>query len=138
MTPQVAPHLLGRSGEDEAAAWYAAHGYEVLARNWRCRTGELDLAEHDQAALGHDEVELTRPAAPVAGEHLVAVGGVPRGSLVLAAPTEEMGSDLGRHRSLAGSSSTFTSLNVTTRTDETNRAGRYMSQTHASPRVISK
>ena len=43
MTPQVAPHLLGRSGEDEAAAWYAAHGYEVLARNWRCRAGELDL-----------------------------------------------------------------------------------------------
>ena len=43
MTPQVVPHLLGRSGEDEAAAWYAAHGYEVLARNWRCRTGELDL-----------------------------------------------------------------------------------------------
>ena len=34
---------LGISGEDLAAAWYEANGYEVLARNWRCRLGELDL-----------------------------------------------------------------------------------------------
>ena len=34
---------LGISGEDAAAAWYEANGYEVLARNWRCRMGELDL-----------------------------------------------------------------------------------------------
>ncbi|PZS22357.1 MAG: YraN family protein [Acidimicrobiales bacterium] len=26
-----------------AAAWYSARGYEVVARNWRCREGELDL-----------------------------------------------------------------------------------------------
>jgi putative endonuclease len=26
-----------------AAAWYEARGFEVLARNWRCRDGELDL-----------------------------------------------------------------------------------------------
>jgi putative endonuclease len=25
------------------AAWYQAEGYEVLDRNWRCRTGELDI-----------------------------------------------------------------------------------------------
>lgn len=34
---------LGAAGEDRAAAWYEAHGYEVLVRNWRCRDGELDL-----------------------------------------------------------------------------------------------
>jgi putative endonuclease len=34
---------LGTSGEDLAAAWYEANGYDVLARNWRCREGELDL-----------------------------------------------------------------------------------------------
>jgi putative endonuclease len=34
---------LGAQGEDRAAAWYVAHGYQVLARNWRCRDGELDL-----------------------------------------------------------------------------------------------
>ena len=33
----------GRSGEDRAAAWYEAAGYEVLERNWRSRLGELDL-----------------------------------------------------------------------------------------------
>jgi putative endonuclease len=33
----------GISGEDVAAAWYASQGYEVVARNWRCRVGELDL-----------------------------------------------------------------------------------------------
>lgn len=34
---------LGIAGEDAAAAWYEANGYEVVARNWRCREGELDL-----------------------------------------------------------------------------------------------
>ena len=34
---------LGRSGEERAARWYVAQGYAVLARNWRCRDGELDL-----------------------------------------------------------------------------------------------
>jgi putative endonuclease len=34
---------LGAAGEDAAAAWYAARGYHVLARNWWCSTGELDL-----------------------------------------------------------------------------------------------
>ena len=34
---------LGVSGEDLAAAWYQAQGYQVVARNWRCRDGELDL-----------------------------------------------------------------------------------------------
>jgi putative endonuclease len=34
---------LGRSGEDAAAAWYAGHGYEIVARNWRCPVGEIDL-----------------------------------------------------------------------------------------------
>lgn len=34
---------LGGSGEAAAAAWYEARGYEVLARNWRVREGEIDL-----------------------------------------------------------------------------------------------
>ena len=34
---------LGRRGERAAARWYVANGYEVLARNWRCRQGEIDL-----------------------------------------------------------------------------------------------
>lgn len=34
---------MGRDGEAAAAEWYEANGFEVLARNWRCRDGELDL-----------------------------------------------------------------------------------------------
>jgi putative endonuclease len=33
----------GAAGEDQAAGWYLAHGYQVLARNWRSRQGEIDL-----------------------------------------------------------------------------------------------
>lgn len=36
-------HLLGARGEDLAARWYEAEGYDLLARNWRCRYGEADL-----------------------------------------------------------------------------------------------
>jgi putative endonuclease len=34
---------VGTAGEQAVASWYEARGYEVLARNWRCREGELDL-----------------------------------------------------------------------------------------------
>lgn len=34
---------LGISGEEAVAQWYAAAGYDVVARNWRCAQGELDL-----------------------------------------------------------------------------------------------
>jgi putative endonuclease len=39
----LARRALGIAGEDAAAAWYGANGYQVMARNWRCREGELDL-----------------------------------------------------------------------------------------------
>jgi putative endonuclease len=42
-----ANRAVGLSGEDLAAAWYEARGFEVLARNWRCREGELDLIVRD-------------------------------------------------------------------------------------------
>lgn len=47
MTSDAAPlsrtAALGRWGEQLAAAHLEAAGMEVLARNWRCDTGELDL-----------------------------------------------------------------------------------------------
>jgi putative endonuclease len=38
-----ARQALGAHGEALAAAWYERNGYRVLARNWRCREGEIDL-----------------------------------------------------------------------------------------------
>jgi putative endonuclease len=34
---------LGRRGEKVAALWLEKQGYTILDRNWRCRSGELDL-----------------------------------------------------------------------------------------------
>ena len=43
VAPSAGRSALGRQGEDATAHWYVAHGYEVVAKNWRCRTGEIDL-----------------------------------------------------------------------------------------------
>ena len=51
---------LGASGEDLAAGWYAAQGYEVVARNWRCREGELDLVVARGRAVVFCEVKTRR------------------------------------------------------------------------------
>ncbi|MGO4487046.1 YraN family protein [Microbacterium sp. 2RAF4] len=34
---------LGRAGEDRAAQHLRSSGYTVLARNWRCTQGEIDI-----------------------------------------------------------------------------------------------
>ena len=34
---------LGARGERLATAWYERNGYAVVARNWRCAIGEIDL-----------------------------------------------------------------------------------------------
>lgn len=34
---------LGVRGEEAALGWYLARGYREVARNWRCRLGEIDL-----------------------------------------------------------------------------------------------
>ena len=55
-----ARRAFGQAGEDRAAAWYRAHGYEVLARNWRCREGELDLVVRRGRTLVFVEVKARR------------------------------------------------------------------------------
>jgi putative endonuclease len=49
--------VLGRRGEDVAAEHLAARGLVVLARNWRCREGELDLVAADGPQLVVAEVK---------------------------------------------------------------------------------
>ncbi|MFZ3415552.1 YraN family protein [Arthrobacter sp. 3Tela_A] len=48
---------LGRSGEELAAQYLAAAGYDVLERNWRCRQGEIDLVARDGNTLVIAEVK---------------------------------------------------------------------------------
>jgi putative endonuclease len=48
---------LGARGEELAAAWYRARGYRVVARNWRCAEGELDLVVLGQGDLVFCEVK---------------------------------------------------------------------------------
>ncbi len=52
-----ARRALGSAGEDLAAAEYERRGYEVLARNWRCREGELDLVLRSGATVVFCEVK---------------------------------------------------------------------------------
>lgn len=52
-----ARQVLGAAGEDLSAAWYEARGYRVVARNWRCSGGELDLVLRRGATVVFCEVK---------------------------------------------------------------------------------
>lgn len=41
----------GARGEELAADFLHAHGFELLDRNWRCRFGEIDLIAREGRAL---------------------------------------------------------------------------------------
>ena len=54
---------LGASGVAVAARWYEGRGYEVVARNWRCREGELDLIVRSGRTYVFCEVKTRRSDA---------------------------------------------------------------------------
>ncbi|MEP6757779.1 MAG: YraN family protein [Actinomycetota bacterium] len=51
---------VGRRGEFAAETRYVARGYRVVARNWRCRLGELDLVVARGRSLVICEVKTRR------------------------------------------------------------------------------
>lgn len=92
-----ARQVLGASGEEQAAAWYAGQGFTVLARNWRCSAGELDVVvgrgglvvfaevkARSSSAFGHpteqvsvrQQLRVRRAAAAWLAEHRVRAGEV--------------------------------------------------------------
>ena len=63
--------ILGRQGEDAAAAFLQDHGYEILARNFRTPRGEIDIIARWEQSVIFVEVKTRRterfgrPAAAV-------------------------------------------------------------------------
>ena len=51
---------LGQAGEDAAARHLVRQGMAVIARNWRCRYGELDIIARDGSVLVFCEVKTRR------------------------------------------------------------------------------
>jgi len=54
---------LGRAGEDAALRLYERRGYALVARNWRCSIGELDLVLLRRGTLVVCEVKTRSGAA---------------------------------------------------------------------------
>jgi putative endonuclease len=48
--------------EDLVATWYTCHGYHIVARNWRCKRGELDVVAWRDNTLVVCEVKARRNA----------------------------------------------------------------------------
>ena len=53
--------LTGDRGERRAEAWLRGKGLKLVARNWHCRHGEIDLIMFDGEALLFIEVRLRTP-----------------------------------------------------------------------------
>jgi putative endonuclease len=53
----------GKRGEEAAAKYLAQQGYAVRHRNWRCRSGELDIVAMKDGVLVFVEVRARRAAS---------------------------------------------------------------------------
>lgn len=51
---------LGRQGEELAVAYLAQQGYHIVTRNWRTRSGELDIVAREGEWLVFVEVRARR------------------------------------------------------------------------------
>jgi putative endonuclease len=59
----LAKDALGKYGEDLAARHLVGAGFTVVARNWRCSVGEVDIIARDGEVLVFTEVKTRRSTA---------------------------------------------------------------------------
>lgn len=55
--------VVGASGEEAVARWYEARGYDVVDRNWRVHSGEIDIVATGRGTLVFCEVKTRRSDA---------------------------------------------------------------------------
>jgi putative endonuclease len=63
----VVTRSVGARGEDAATDGYRRRGYRIVARNWRCRLGELDLVAERRGVLVFCEVKSRSGGAALGG-----------------------------------------------------------------------
>jgi len=63
LADDASPAVRGAAGETAAAAWLRRRGYAILARNYRCRAGELDIVARRGADVVFVEVKTRGPRA---------------------------------------------------------------------------
>ena len=60
MQERINKRSVGSAYETAAAGWLEKHGYRILARNFRCRTGEIDLIARENNTLAFIEVKYRK------------------------------------------------------------------------------
>jgi putative endonuclease len=63
--------LTGKRGEDRAAAYLKAHGFSILSRNWRTKTGEIDIIAVSGDILVFVEVKTLPNGSPEILSHVL-------------------------------------------------------------------
>lgn len=60
MSGGAGARALGQWGEEQAAQWLKQRGWRILAKNFRCRMGEIDLVAENGTYLAFVEVKLRK------------------------------------------------------------------------------
>ena len=60
-------HVLGKYGENAAAEFLKRQGYEIVERNWHCRSGEIDLIARENDSWVFVEVKTRSSATSIPG-----------------------------------------------------------------------
>ena len=63
-TEKTSTRQIGNSGEDKAADFLSAQGYQIVERNWRTRRGEIDIIAYKDDILVFAEVKTLPSGDP--------------------------------------------------------------------------